>query len=605
MVQNYTIRLLTVLIAAMTVAGMLLGTHSTQAQTNSPVWALVDSGPNHEVDFHGVFMVNGTVGAWAVGGEGPMGSEGTGGVAVRFAWNGQRWAQQLRDTFPTPLRAIAVVSESNIWAVGDRGLIVHRVNLEDDWQTVAQPAGNNINLSAIQMFGNGEEGWAVGYRRNTNPPEPIDNPTVLLHYQNSVWHEDSSITGNLPQQDIHFGGGGGYTVGYSAAWRYDQNGWHAETLPCRRTAFGCSTELHSVRTLNSGEAWAVGKNQPHGPSTGNFSQPLILHRVAGVWQDVLQDQPLLNDPFANGTQGGLQSISFSSDGFGIAVGYQKRTNELTCCRGPLVVSYRADGRWHYEEAPYVAGGGLTAVSQVDGTHALAVGDRGLVMSYGYGGPTPPPWPTSTPAPSPQPTAQAGGLPTSRVPDPQLPNVRYFPQTGHSLQGGFRVYWEAHGGLAQFGYPLTEEFHEPDEVRGIAPQVQYFERARFEYHPENRPPYDVLLGLLGSTSTAGRRNEPAFCPVAAQTGPGTLFFAPTGHNMPPQFAGYWQTHGGLPVYGYPISEAFQETSPTDGKPYLVQYFERNRLEYHPELPEPYRVSLGLLGTETLRGYGWLP
>ncbi len=72
-------------------------------------------------------------------------------------------------------------------------------------------------------------------------------------------------------------------------------------------------------------------------------------------------------------------------------------------------------------------------------------------------------------------------------------------------------------------------------------------------------------------------------------------------MPPEFAGYWQTDGGLPVYGYPISEAFQEVSPTDGKLYLVQYFERNRLEYHPELPDLYRVSLGLLGTETLHGY----
>jgi hypothetical protein len=27
-------------------------------------------------------------------------------------------------------------------------------------------------------------------------------------------------------------------------------------------------------------------------------------------------------------------------------------------------------------------------------------------------------------------------------------------------------------------------------------VQWFERARFEHHPENDPPYDVLLGLLG-------------------------------------------------------------------------------------------------------------
>jgi hypothetical protein len=27
-------------------------------------------------------------------------------------------------------------------------------------------------------------------------------------------------------------------------------------------------------------------------------------------------------------------------------------------------------------------------------------------------------------------------------------------------------------------------------------MQYFERARFEAHPENAPPFDVLLGLLG-------------------------------------------------------------------------------------------------------------
>ena len=28
-------------------------------------------------------------------------------------------------------------------------------------------------------------------------------------------------------------------------------------------------------------------------------------------------------------------------------------------------------------------------------------------------------------------------------------------------------------------------------------VQYFECARYEYHPENDPPFDVLLGLLGN------------------------------------------------------------------------------------------------------------
>jgi len=27
-------------------------------------------------------------------------------------------------------------------------------------------------------------------------------------------------------------------------------------------------------------------------------------------------------------------------------------------------------------------------------------------------------------------------------------------------------------------------------------VQYFERARFEYHPEHVAPYDILLGQFG-------------------------------------------------------------------------------------------------------------
>ncbi|MEO8288940.1 MAG: hypothetical protein ABI670_21200, partial [Chloroflexota bacterium] len=49
------------------------------------------------------------------------------------------------------------------------------------------------------------------------------------------------------------------------------------------------------------------------------------------------------------------------------------------------------------------------------------------------------------------------------------------------------------------------------------------------------------------------------------------------------------------------------SPTDGKTYLVQYFERNRLEYHPENKgTPFEVLLGLLGVQTYEGrYGARP
>jgi hypothetical protein len=73
---------------------------------------------------------------------------------------------------------------------------------------------------------------------------------------------------------------------------------------------------------------------------------------------------------------------------------------------------------------------------------------------------------------------------------------YFAETGHNLAGRFLGYWRANGGLAEFGYPISEEFVETLED-GREYTVQYFERARFEYHPEVADPrYQVLLGQFG-------------------------------------------------------------------------------------------------------------
>lgn len=71
--------------------------------------------------------------------------------------------------------------------------------------------------------------------------------------------------------------------------------------------------------------------------------------------------------------------------------------------------------------------------------------------------------------------------------------RYFPETGHSVQGGFKLYWEQNGGLGFFGYPISEEFTEafPDGSKLL---VQYFERARLERHDNGT----VSMGLLGTT-----------------------------------------------------------------------------------------------------------
>ncbi len=176
----------------------------------------------------------------------------------------------------------------------------------------------------------------------------------------------------------------------------------------------------------------------------------------------------------------------------------------------------------------------------------------------------------------------------------------FAETGHCLRGVFRGYWLNNGGVARFGLPITDELTESRRT------VLYTERARFELHPEYRnTASQVLLGLLGKELTAGRSDSP-FKPTTAQMG--AYFFTDNNnhHNLAPPFLDSWQNNGGLAVYGYPLSEAFTETSPTDGKPYLVQYFERNRFEYHPDLPTTYRISLGLLGEQAYqRLYGNAP
>ena len=86
--------------------------------------------------------------------------------------------------------------------------------------------------------------------------------------------------------------------------------------------------------------------------------------------------------------------------------------------------------------------------------------------------------------------------------------RIFPETQHNVCGDVLTAWRASGlefdgkrgkseaeSLALFGLPLSDL--QTETIQGQAFQVQWFERARFELHPENAPPYNVLLGLLGN------------------------------------------------------------------------------------------------------------
>lgn len=90
--------------------------------------------------------------------------------------------------------------------------------------------------------------------------------------------------------------------------------------------------------------------------------------------------------------------------------------------------------------------------------------------------------------------------------PVMAAERCFPETGKCSNGLFYDYWLANGGLAQQGLPLTNEFDEPSPTNGKIYRVQYFERARFEYHPENAAPYNVLLGCVDAFRVESRAGE---------------------------------------------------------------------------------------------------
>ena len=163
-----------------------------------------------------------------------------------------------------------------------------------------------------------------------------------------------------------------------------------------------------------------------------------------------------------------------------------------------------------------------------------------------------------------------------------------------MTGIFLDYWNTHGGLAQQGFPISDLMTEVSDLNGKPYTVQYFERAVFEYHPENPPPYNVLLSQLGTFQY--RKKYPNGAPnQKANNEAGWQLFAETGHRVGGKFLDYWKNHGGLAQQGFPISEEFTEVSDLNGKPYTVQYFERAVFEYHPENAPPYDVLLSQLGT----------
>lgn len=123
------------------------------------------------------------------------------------------------------------------------------------------------------------------------------------------------------------------------------------------------------------------------------------------------------------------------------------------------------------------------------------------------------------------------------------------------------------------------------------RYQYTERARLEVPVHGGP---VQLSRAGAILSSGRDFPPL---ASSSVNADTRYFPETRHSLAYGFRAYWEQHGGLAVFGLPISEEFMERNPADGKRYDVQYFERAEFVWHPEFAgTPNEIKLGALGTQ---------
>jgi hypothetical protein len=169
------------------------------------------------------------------------------------------------------------------------------------------------------------------------------------------------------------------------------------------------------------------------------------------------------------------------------------------------------------------------------------------------------------------------------------DTRLYTETNHKVGGAFLRFLDMNGGIPVFGYPISGELIEG----GLT--VQYFERQRFEYHREAAgTPYEVQLGHLGKELYPGGDQSRPVPPIKET--PDRIYIQETQHTLSNPFLRYWWAHGGVQLLGYPITEPAVENG------HVVQYFERARMEHHPEkAASGYEVELGHLGSEYVQAH----
>ena len=169
-------------------------------------------------------------------------------------------------------------------------------------------------------------------------------------------------------------------------------------------------------------------------------------------------------------------------------------------------------------------------------------------------------------------------PTTGVRAQEGATNEYFSETGHNVSGDFLRFYRANQNAEQvYGYPITEEFIDARSGR----RIQYFNRARFEYYPENTSDQRVKLSPLGDYLYESGLKLDIFTPIGCRS-------FPNGRAICYDFLQFYEKNGGEAVFGPPLS-GFEYLN---GR--IVQHFLNARFEWYPENGNENKVILADLG-----------
>ena len=241
-------------------------------------------------------------------------------------------APSLPSTTSNDLRSIFMVGQSEGWAVGAAGTVLHYSG--GIWTKVPM-LSTSQNVNSVS-FAQGV-GWAAGDLGVMFPVGPIPQgiPATTLQSVYLLSATDGWMVGCST-------GGCGSGTGEPVIGH-----WNGVSTT-RATVAASVADLYSIFMLSQSEGWAVG---------GLASTPLILHYTGGSWNQV----PAPSSGYV------LRSVYMINSGNGWAVG-----------DGGVILHY-SGGAWGVVSSPTIST--LRSIFMLGGSDGWAVGDAGTIIRY--------------------------------------------------------------------------------------------------------------------------------------------------------------------------------------------------------------------------------